>query len=53
MFPENPGTSQSEADHVEWHTGQENNVCNGVMHKMAIEVENWVAFPIHQLFTTQ
>lgn len=53
MLPEKPGTSRSEADNVERHTDQQNKVCDGVVHQMAIVDRNWVAFQIHQLSTTQ
>ena len=53
MLPEKPETSRSEADNVERHSDQQNTVCDRVMHKMAIVDQNWAAFRIHQLFTTQ
>lgn len=53
MLPEKPETSRSEADNVERHTGQQNTVCDGAVHQMAIVGRNWAAFRTHKLFTTQ
>ena len=52
MVPEKPRSTWSEADDIERHTDQQNEICDGVVHQLIIVQLSRAAFSIHQLFAT-